>query len=962
MLKLKGNVPKNSFLTIPLTGVLVTGVILVVCLYLLTPSVLLAAGTTQSGPEYDYIVQNVEVEDIDNDDGSGLKISWKPLGIDARIIEYRIYRGVNADTLFYIGNIPVNPRTGFSGDRVYYYDTGYSSLVSINSPGKLRQENQQPEGSPIYREVPRDLNVLGPLFSNYSVLGAIPKKEFYYRTTKITEESGEETNYYAGLKFRQFQSLLRRLIADNEYFYAVIAVNEQRRFYPHSKIVSGIPRVNSPEQISINGIIISDIERLQFEWSQPITSDGVGSVNLYLLNKSDSQDFNENHNKELLTPIMSTGYSSKNTAHLDIKDGKIEGTEVSMSVNTINDFYLVVSLQNYWGAETFSKPASFSIFNSEDLPSVPLFTVVDKPNDQGDYLNIYWDEPVVFLTNSSFLNKDRTRLRINYEYETNQNFKIRNIYFKVFDHEGDLITEINEFYQDLYFDIQLPEEYSRFGDDYDISRKISFEMSFRVTGDNLPEDYTLFQDMKFDDDYQAFRPQELKLYGESVNNFTYNIYKKPYTGESFRLVARSAGNMRENDDNIRYETIIYKSVSKYDAETQMIYVDPNINAYYDKEKKSNVNTPIYMSLVQENLKKMRTETADIRAKMPTAENDEELTALESRLNSLQGTIATYENDFFQEANSKRSDRARMKFISNRRERELRTFQYKIIKSDGKARYVETDVYRDLDGNPYMYPVPNWFNTNRIATLIASLLFGLLVLIMIKRAKMGHDLYIRPIAGIEEIDNAIGRATEMGKPILFNPGLSSISDVATLAGLSILGRVAKKAAEYDTRILVPLRDYIVMPIAQEIVKEAHYEAGRPDTYDKTSVFFITTDQFAFVAGVNGVMIREKCATCFYMGMYWAEALIMTETGNTIGAVQIAGTDAVTQIPFFITTCDYTLIGEELYGASAYLAREPLMMGTLKAVDAFKFLILVSVIVGTLFSTAQLTFFINMFPDK
>jgi hypothetical protein len=184
----------------------------------------------------------------------------------------------------------------------------------------------------------------------------------------------------------------------------------------------------------------------------------------------------------------------------------------------------------------------------------------------------------------------------------------------------------------------------------------------------------------------------------------------------------------------------------------------------------------------------------------------------------------------------------------------------------------------------------------------------------------------------------------------------------LAGLAILSKVAAKAAEYDTRILVPVRDYIVLPIAQEIVKEAHYEAGRPDTYDKSSVFFLTTDQFAFVAGVNGVMVREKCATCFYMGMFYAEALIMTETGNSIGAVQIAGTDAVTQIPFFITTCDYTLIGEELYGASAYLSREPLIMGTLKAVDVAKFIILVCIIVGTILSTSHATFFINIFPDK
>ena len=291
----------------------------------------------------------------------------------------------------------------------------------------------------------------------------------------------------------------------------------------------------------------------------------------------------------------------------------------------------------------------------------------------------------------------------------------------------------------------------------------------------------------------------------------------------------------------------------------------------------------------------------------------------------------------------------------------RSYQYKMVVTDGKGHFVESLVYEN-EGVKYFFPKPNWVKRSMLPALIAGLIFGLLVFMLIMKAKAGHDFYVRPIAGIEEIDNAIGRATEMGKPILFVPGFTGISDVATLASLAILGRVAKKAAEYDTKILVPIGVPLVLPIAQEVVKEAHYEAGRPDTYDKNSVFFITTSQFAYVAGINGIMVREKVATNFFMGMFFAEALIMAETGASTGAIQIAGTDAITQLPFFITTCDYTLIGEELYAASAYLARNPLQMGTLKAVDYFKLLIIISVVAGTLLSTLHLTFFINALPEK
>jgi len=98
-----------------------------------------------------------------------------------------------------------------------------------------------------------------------------------------------------------------------------------------------------------------------------------------------------------------------------------------------------------------------------------------------------------------------------------------------------------------------------------------------------------------------------------------------------------------------------------------------------------------------------------------------------------------------------------------------------------------------------------------------------------------------------------------------------------------------------------------------------------------------------------MLRKKPAANFFMGSYFAEALLLTETGASTGAIQIAGTDSDHQLPFFVTTCDYTLIGEELYAASAYLSREPIQVGTLRGQDIGKALILGVLGIGTLVAT-------------
>jgi hypothetical protein len=284
-----------------------------------------------------------------------------------------------------------------------------------------------------------------------------------------------------------------------------------------------------------------------------------------------------------------------------------------------------------------------------------------------------------------------------------------------------------------------------------------------------------------------------------------------------------------------------------------------------------------------------------------------------------------------------------------------------------SRYVDSDARR---GVPYRYAilaeseleaalsepspeaksVAQWFNTDTFQALVGTIVLGFIFLYLINRAKKDRNLFIRRISGLDAVDEALGRATEMGRATLYVPGLSSIADVATIASLNILGEVAKKTAKFGTPLIVPNRDPIVYTVAREMVKESYTSVGRPDIFSEDIVFFVTDQQFAFAAAVDGIMVREKPATNFLIGMFWAESLILAETGAATGAVQIAGTDAVTQLPFFITACDYTLIGEELYAASAYLSREPLLLGAVKGQDYSKALIVVLILAGTLLALA------------
>lgn len=275
--------------------------------------------------------------------------------------------------------------------------------------------------------------------------------------------------------------------------------------------------------------------------------------------------------------------------------------------------------------------------------------------------------------------------------------------------------------------------------------------------------------------------------------------------------------------------------------------------------------------------------------------------------------------------------------------------------------------RVFSGTVQATPEPNWMNWNQINNLLLALLFGAIVFVAIGLAKK-RDMFLRRIPGLDAVDEAIGRATELGKPILYLTGGHDLHDPSTIAAAVILGRVAKRAAAYETDLMVPHREPITMAVCQEITKQAYLEAGKPDLFKEDSNFFITSDQFSYTAAVDGIMLRKKPAANFFMGAYFAESLLLTETGASTGAIQIAGTDSDHQLPFFVTTCDYTLIGEELYAASAYLSREPVQIGTLRGQDIGKALILSVLLIGTLLATTGAMFdmqwpqlFLDIFKD-
>lgn len=217
-------------------------------------------------------------------------------------------------------------------------------------------------------------------------------------------------------------------------------------------------------------------------------------------------------------------------------------------------------------------------------------------------------------------------------------------------------------------------------------------------------------------------------------------------------------------------------------------------------------------------------------------------------------------------------------------------------------------------------------------------------------------HMRRIAGLDAIEESVGRATEMGRPVHFSPGIGGITDTSapqTFAGLSVLQYVTELTAKYNTELICTIRTAIVFPIAEEIVRQAYVAAGKPDMFKENTVRYLSGEQFAYAAGVLGIFMREKVAANIMMGAFWAESLLFAEAGAQAGAIQVAGSASLAQIPFFVAACDYTLIGEELYAGGAYLSQDKVRLGSIAGQDYIKLGVMAYLLLGTIMATAGVT---------
>ena len=243
-----------------------------------------------------------------------------------------------------------------------------------------------------------------------------------------------------------------------------------------------------------------------------------------------------------------------------------------------------------------------------------------------------------------------------------------------------------------------------------------------------------------------------------------------------------------------------------------------------------------------------------------------------------------------------------------------------------------------------------FVSGRFSSFLITVAAWAIALYLIQKSKTWKPT-IRSLPALDALDEAVGRSVEMGTPVHFTSGLSSLSTPVTgpmiVAGLSVYRKLAELCVRKGARLVYNVAQPDAIPLAHELLKETYLTEGKIEDFDPDdAIRFTSSAQGPYAAAVQNFFAEEKPASSIMIGPFYAESILIAEVGARYNAFQIAGTGRTTQMPYFAIVADYTLICEEIFAAGAYLSKDPIQISSLVVQDVFKGFAIGMILLGIL----------------
>jgi len=238
---------------------------------------------------------------------------------------------------------------------------------------------------------------------------------------------------------------------------------------------------------------------------------------------------------------------------------------------------------------------------------------------------------------------------------------------------------------------------------------------------------------------------------------------------------------------------------------------------------------------------------------------------------------------------------------------------------------------------------------KLSVLVLFIVFTAVISVALYLAMKGRKIKLRTIPGLDAIAEGVGRAVELRRPVAVDLHTGGLRSIDGVVALSYLGYVAKRAAAVAGDLVVATGSPETTPVAEDIVRAAYIASGKPDVFKPEMIRFLSPAQWGYTGGWLGLVGREKPGMILLAGSMGAEVMIVAEAGQWAGAMQVACSTSLVNIPFLVASCDYVIIGEENYAGAAIISQDPVQLGSIIGQDYVKLVIISLIVLGSLLAT-------------
>lgn len=234
-----------------------------------------------------------------------------------------------------------------------------------------------------------------------------------------------------------------------------------------------------------------------------------------------------------------------------------------------------------------------------------------------------------------------------------------------------------------------------------------------------------------------------------------------------------------------------------------------------------------------------------------------------------------------------------------------------------------------------------------ALLVVGFLAYAIFALLARRGDFNPNL--RRLGAYEALPGQVGEAVESGGRVHVSLAGNSIVDEGTgtsVAGLDMLGEVSARSTISDRSTLGTTADATTLPLIGDTIRTAAERIDAPYDYEALAARLVALDPLSMAAGVTSLVADEGVTSNVLIGSFEREAVLITEAGARRGLSQTVASDRLEGQAVGMVAGDYTLLGEELYVAGAYLSRKPSRLGGVAAQDILRWIVIISIGVGVI----------------